>query len=170
MVLSGEPVVIGSACSTSPIELCTATLDVAAVEHGYGSHGLGGIQPPARAGDDHFLQRIARRGRSWRTLRRERGRAEGRAGAARRQGAARPHKNPDRPVIQKLEAEPGTRQQALERIGSRQTAWRAFRGLGSRDLGDIDELQAGLSGELAQRLCERLSGDVMREFFGCLGE
>ena len=41
LVLSGEPVVIGSACRTSPIEFCTATLDVAAVEHGDGSHGLG---------------------------------------------------------------------------------------------------------------------------------
>ena len=41
-----------------------ATLDVAAIEHGYGSHGFGRIQPPARAVDDHFLQRIARRGRS----------------------------------------------------------------------------------------------------------
>ncbi|HLB85625.1 MAG TPA: hypothetical protein VJK00_12870 [Steroidobacteraceae bacterium] len=42
--------------------LATA-LDVAAVEHGDGSYGLGWIQPPARAGDDHFFQRIIQRGR-----------------------------------------------------------------------------------------------------------
>ena len=147
----------------------TAPLDVAAVEHGERSHGLARIEPPAQAVDDHFLQRILRRGRSWRSLSGERDHADRRAGAPRQQGAARPLKDPDRPGIQELEAQPGPRQQALKRLSCRQPAGRAFRVLARHDTGDVDDLQVSLSGELAKRLCERLSGDVMREFCGCLG-
>jgi hypothetical protein len=88
-----------------------APLDVAAVKHGDGRHGVRGIQLPARTDDDHFLERFGRRLQS--------GRGDGCIDAARLPDAAWPGKDPDRPVVQELEMQPGTRQHPLQRIRCR---------------------------------------------------
>ena len=68
-----------------------------------------------------------------------------------------------------LEAQSGALEQASERIIGLQSRSDRLGSLVTDNTGDVNELQAGLTGERGERLCERLCRDVGNERSGFRG-